>query len=720
VAAPGDASGLARPLSIPALQQWTAGQDTYELGSDAQIVLRTESAEALADTAETFAADLKAFGDGIGSGVIVTDGAAAAGAIVLELTSPDPELGQEGYGLSVTQDLITVGAPTVAGVFYGTRTLLQLFNQSTTVPGGQARDWPAYAERGFMVDLARMEISYDWLANAIRNMGALKLNALHLHLTDSEGWRIESSYVHASQGALTRTDVKNLVDLAAKYQVTVIPEIDLPSHQAVLLSQYPDYQLKGADGAATCNPTDVENCTADGYQLGRLDYTIPEARQLLKNIIAEYIEWFPGPYWHLGADEYLASTGFSKYPHLLAYAQDVVGPNAVAQDGYIHLINEMNQFVKDHGKQARMWNDVLTPGTTIEVDTDVIIDWWTDADADDIIGSLFGSGTWVPFSPQQLLNKGYQVLNSSFLPTYHYSPGGHTPPITIECMYARLDVTKFLGYLYNDSGANCGPIIGSFKTVTTNLAGLRGSRLTNWNSTQPGVPPWDADPIVAQGMAWESLYPRLRIVAQTTWGSPKYASSLSAFQSAIADVGAPTPTALELSESSWAPAGEGESTTVALASNLATQVSHDAGWLTVEATPGGLVLTADPNPLPSERTAVVTIDGVSLTRTIAVTQARAPDLLLTVTATPRCTSGKIQLSVLIQNGDVVPAQITINSAFGAKSFASVAAGKSASNVYTTRVTTLEAGSVTLTGTGLTSQADLRVELAASYGDFVCG
>lgn len=617
-----DSSGLDRPQSIPALQEWTARDGAYELGANTRIVLRPEDADRLAEVAETFAGDLATVG--AGHEIVVSDVVAREHDIVLRLGSTDRKIGAEGYELAVGKS-ITVKAKTDAGVYYGTRTLLQLFQQDATVPAGQARDYPAYEERGLMVDLARMPFSYDWLVNTIRDMGYLKLNALHLHLTDTEGWRIESDHLAASEGALTKAQMANLVELAARHQITVIPEIDMPSHQGQLLSAYPQYQLVNPD-EIKCDPEDIEHCTADGNILGRLDYSIPEARQLLKDIIAEYMDLFPGPYWHIGADEYLGSLSYDKYPQLVAYAKDMIGPDATGYDGYIYFINELNQFVKDHGKQTRMWNDVLVPGTTPQVDTDVVIDWWTDADSDNIIGSLFGGGPYVPYTPQELLDRGYKVLNSAFLSTYTSPPGGHTRAPTYKCLYATFAVTKFFGYLYNDTfdtdtpaeSQSCGPMFGGYKTVAEGAEGLLGARVTMWNSTQPGVPPWSEED------GWDDIYPRLRVMAQRTWNSVEYAADRPAFEALISDVGTIPAPALDVSATNWLAPAAGGTTQVSVASTFAKTVSDDADWLTTEVTPGGVTLTAAANPGPASRVATVTISSGSSSLSVGVTQ-EAPE-----------------------------------------------------------------------------------------------
>ena len=516
--------------TIPSVQEWSPNQGTFSLTSNTRVLVPTKDAKALETVAELFAGDLAAIN--AGHSIVITDNQPNEHDIVLSLDKEQLDSGHESYEVSVKNSIIVKGFD-VAGVFYGSRTLLQLFQQNPVIPTGDVVDAPKYRERGLMVDLGRMTLDYDWLAETIRDMAYLKLNTLHLHLTDTEGWRIESDLVTETDGALSKDELRDLVALAARYQVTIIPEVDLPSHQGKLLEDYPQYQLISPDGPQ-CDPLDTEWCTSEGHLIGRLDYSIPEARQLLKDVIEEYIDIFPGPYWHLGADEYLGSTEYEAFPQLLKYAQENIGPNAKANDGYIYFINEMNDFVKSHGKQARMWNDVVAPGTDPQVDTDVVIDWWTDVDSADIIGSITNGGPYVPYGPQELLDRGYQVLNSSFLPTYTSPPGGHSVCPTFVCLFSTFDVTEFMGYLYTDNtatGGDCGPMLGDYKKATNKLDGLLGSRVTMWNSTQAGVPPWSP----SDGR--KDIFPRLRAMAQRTWGSPELVTDVPGFQALIDEIG---------------------------------------------------------------------------------------------------------------------------------------------------------------------------------------
>ncbi|MFF5078445.1 family 20 glycosylhydrolase [Actinoplanes sp. NPDC000266] len=485
-----------RPATIPALQQWTPASGAFRLSAAPRILLRPQDAPRLRSDAAVFAADLRSL-TGRTAHVVVTNARARGGDIALQLGATS--LGQEGYTLTIGSS-VSIRAKASAGAFYGTRTVLQLLKQNTTIPAGHALDQPRYPERGLMMDIGRKPYSYDWLADRVRDMAYLKLNYLHLHFSDDEGWRIESKQGLQSETFLTKKQVRDLVQLAARYHVTVVPEIDMPGHMGAALAKHPEFQLKDANGVA--RPT-------------KLDYSIPAARKFLRDLVTEYLPLFPGPYWHMGADEFLGEDEFANYPQLEQYAKQTYGPSATAIDGIHGLINDMNKLVRAHGKTLRVWNDTLIPGTTVAVDKNVIVEWWTDTNTP--IPSTN------PKTPQQLLDEGYTIQNSSFLPTYDYAENGFPLPPAITNMYEEWTVNRFHGFIYFDGSGTGSP----WYDVAASEPRLRGSAVHFWSN--PAV--WTQDEVAA------SIYPRLRVMAQKTWESPPLTTTYADFEPIVAAVG---------------------------------------------------------------------------------------------------------------------------------------------------------------------------------------
>lgn len=482
---PAHAASNTRPVTIPALQQWTGGTRSYLFGPGVRIVRDTTDATALAVTSQTFAADLKSLS---GFTIAQTTGTSAAqpGDIFLSLGSTDAGLGSEGYSLSVA-DRITIKASTDAGVFYGTRTVLQLLHQKYEIPQGSARDWPVKAERGEMVDNGRKYYTVSWLENQIQELAYLKMNTFHWHLSDDQGFRIESD-THpeiVSADHLSKADVRTLLAFAAKYHVTVIPEIDMPGHMTAILTGEDtatpthtpiDLRLKGKDGSINNNYLDVSN---------------PAGHSLMKDLINEFMPLFPGPYFFIGADEYNPTGGYSNYPQLLTYARQQYGAGASAADAFLGFINAADAVVQAGGKTARIWNDSIGTGSAVSVNKDVEVNYWYNFN-----------------NAQTLANEGYQLSNESWDPTY-YVLGGSKP-------------NQQWGY------ETWTPDTVQGGAVLTDPSENLGSMLHIWADH----PTAETEDQTAAG-----ILDIQRILSQQLWGSPKLVTAYTDFQTVIAETG---------------------------------------------------------------------------------------------------------------------------------------------------------------------------------------
>ncbi|WP_441250315.1 family 20 glycosylhydrolase [Kitasatospora sp. McL0602] len=467
------AATAAPPTVVPALQQWTAGTGAYGFTASSRVLVDPAYAAELTTTGQVFAEDLSQL---TGTTVPLANSAAAQpGDLLLTLGGTDTR--PDAYTLAVGQS-VTVRAATDAGAFYGTRTLLQLLHQARSIPAGSAQDWSAYPERGLMVDAGRKYFTVPWLQQQIKDMAYAKLNYLHLHLSDTFGFRLESS-THpeiTSAQHYTKQQITDLIALGARYHVTVVPELDLPGHLDAVLAAHPELRLVNSSGTPNNDFIDLAN---------------PASYTLMKDLITEYLPLFPAGYWHLGADEYI--TDYSSYPQLLSYARAHYGANATAKDVFYGFVNWADAIVRAGGKTMRMWNDGIKAGDgTIAPNADITVDYWYD----------YG------LTPQQLTAAGHTVMNSSWTPTY-YVYGGDKPDT--RYMYESWQPGLFQG------GA-----------ALTDPSRNRGSALHVW-CDNPGA---ETETQTAAGI----LAP-LRTLAQQTWGSPKPVSTYAAFQALIGAVG---------------------------------------------------------------------------------------------------------------------------------------------------------------------------------------
>lgn len=495
------AAAGARPLTIPALRSWWPRDGIWQLPATPTVLVRPIDAPLLAPGARLFADELGTR-TGRSSTVEVSARRAREGDIVLETGVVDHP-GAGSHLIDVDRQVV-VRAGDVAGVYYGTRTLLQLLGQGPTIPRGAAQDRPRYAERGVMIDIGRKYFTPEWLADLVRELGYLKMDYLHLHLTDNEGFRIENERYPqvVSQQHLTKADVHGLLDIARQHQVTLVPEIDMPGHMTAALAAFPQFQLRDVFGRASA---------------GRLDFTIPEARAWAKELLAEYLDLFPGPYLHVGADEFLPEPAYPLYPQIRAYARQKHGDQANEKDAFLDFLNEIATLLRQHGKRLRVWNDGLGGASVVELSDDIVVDWWNDV-------STLGGTLDVPL-PADLVQDGHLVQNAGWWPTYYVNGVNGTvrPKPDVRDMYERWDVHEFRGELY----------------VTTDVAlpehelepqdpRVLGSILHVWNDQPDSATPDE----IAAGIA-----PRLRVLAQKTWQSPSLVRTYAEFEQVMAVVG---------------------------------------------------------------------------------------------------------------------------------------------------------------------------------------
>ncbi|MFN7143915.1 MAG: beta-N-acetylhexosaminidase [Myxococcota bacterium] len=307
---PDGVPGGGRDLDVPALVPLPLvvedGVGLYTLDDD--TVVAASDTEALA-VAEQLA---EAMRPSTGLPLPVEEG--DAGGIVLVLADGLPA---EGYTLDVDETGVVVTASDAAGLFYGTQTLLQLLSPwvyaghaegvAWEVPFVHVEDAPRFPWRGFMLDVARHFFTVDEVKRQIDLIAMHKMNRLHLHLTDDQGWRIEieswpllaeyggaTEVGHGQGGYYTQEEFADLVDYAAARHVTVVPEIDFPGHANAALSAYDELNESGfAADPYTGAPVLSTPLWLDG----------PDTHRMVEDVWREVAALTPGEWAHIGADE---------------------------------------------------------------------------------------------------------------------------------------------------------------------------------------------------------------------------------------------------------------------------------------------------------------------------------------------------------------------------------------------------------------------------------
>jgi hexosaminidase len=458
-------------------------------------------------TAQLFAHELEPLGFRIPV-MFSTDVALRAHDIELMLSPSAAVPAKGGYQMTVSAT-ITLVAPENAGIFYGTRTLLQLFSQDRYLKAGKALDWPRYPQRGMTLDIARKYFSPVWIERQIRELAYLKLNYLHLHISDDEGFGIESTLVSRPAGSdsprLTKDEVRALVRLSQQYFVSIIPEVDMPGHMgAALAGANHIYQLREPSGHVNQHV---------------LDWSSDAARNFAEDLIREYIDLFDAPYWDAGSDEVLQCLRKECHPALTAYARQQVAAGTPLSDvdgkDALHaFLNELDGMVHRCGRLLRVWNDELQGGGRIPLKDDIVVDWWTNV-------SLLSD--WTTASPGTLLREGHQLMNHGAWPTY-YVLGANPlfPNPSMKTAYETWEINQFDGYTYF-----FGHPFGS-QRVAAEEPNNQGAALTVW-ADHPGAE--SEDEVAAH------ISPRLRVIAQKTWGSMPLTPVYSLFEAISTKIG---------------------------------------------------------------------------------------------------------------------------------------------------------------------------------------
>lgn len=364
-----------KPFVIPELKQWTGKDGNFIPGTDTKIVCTSSNPELLR-IARLFADDYRQM---FGQTLSVTEGKAKAGDFVLSL-SADKKLGKEGYAIQIA-DRVTLSAPTPTGLYWSTRTLLQIAEQTSghQLPKGTIRDYPDYSIRGFMIDCGRKFIPMSYLQDLAKIMAYYKMNTLQVHLNDNgfkqyfeHNWdktyaafRLESDTypgLTARDGSYSKKEFIDFQKQAAANFVEIIPEIDIPAHSLAFAHYKPEIGSKE-------------------YGMDHLDLFKPETYEFVDALFKEYLEGdnpvFVGKRVHIGTDEYSNAK------------KDVVEKFRVFTDHYIRL-------VESFGKQAVIWGALThAKGDTPVKSTDVIMNAWYNGYAD----------------PATMIKDGYQLIS---------------------------------------------------------------------------------------------------------------------------------------------------------------------------------------------------------------------------------------------------------------------------------------------------------------------
>jgi len=275
----------------------------------------------------------------------------------------------ESYQIEISDKQAALMAPTVVGVLRGLETLLQLVDADRDgyfLPGIRIQDQPRFPWRGLLIDVGRHYEPMEVLKRNLDAMAAVKLNVLHWHLTEDQGFRVESKkfpklHLMGSDGLYyTQDQIREIIDYARARGIRVVPEFDIPGHSTSWLVGYPE--LGSAPG-----PYTIER--AAGIFEPALDPTRDQVYKFLDTFFGEMAALFPDAYIHIGGDENEGKQ-WDRNPRIQAFMKEKGIKNNHALQAYFN--QRLLKILQKHGKKMIGWDEVLQP----ELPKDVVIHSW--------------------------------------------------------------------------------------------------------------------------------------------------------------------------------------------------------------------------------------------------------------------------------------------------------------------------------------------------------
>ena len=380
----------------------------------------------------------------------------------------DEGMAAENYELTVADNGAKIRAGSQSGFIYGETTLNLLTSSAEPIAATRICDGPKWAWRGYMLDVSRYFFSVDDVKKQIDFMAVLKLNVLHLHLTDDQGWRVEiKKYPRLTEvgawrrrtlfrlkrhgGYYTQEELKEIVSYAHANGIKVVPEIEFPGHFTAVIAAYPELGCYGK-GVKVAENFGVK------YDVACLGN--PQVMQFVKDVLSELFPIFTDEYYHIGGDEVL----YQRYELCpkCRKAKEEAGAKSWAEL-QARLVNEIAAFLNENGKRAITWNEAVPSG---KVDKSIIWQYWQ--------GGLDESALVTE------INAGRQVIISSRCPYY------------LDLPYATNTLRAIAEYRDVPQGADPEKVLGLEFALWTEL-------------------------VPDQRNAEKKMFPRLALMAEKAW-----------------------------------------------------------------------------------------------------------------------------------------------------------------------------------------------------------
>ena len=373
---------------IPKPSEYTMNEGTFTLGADAEIAVIAEDDGAAAELTNTGEYIAEVFRASTGYELPVVEKTQPENGDITLRLDPDGGYAEQAYAIDVTTDQVIIEAGAPVGIFYGVQTLRQIFpseiesetlvNDLTwNVPCSSLSDEPEYGFRSMMLDVTRHFFTVDQVKRQLDMLSQYKINTLHMHMSDDQGWRLEikgEMYGESldklrtigaqtscntngiKAGQYTQEEFKEIVAYANERHIQIIPEFDMPSHAwAALVSL--NFLNSTEDGRPVANGYDNTR-PYEGWDVGfnSLECRNEKTYEFIDEVFRQVSEISPSKYIHIGGDE----------------------AHVTSHDDYVYFMNRVTEIAKKYGKTPIGWQNY---DTAVENPEGTVTQFWSTGNA---------------------------------------------------------------------------------------------------------------------------------------------------------------------------------------------------------------------------------------------------------------------------------------------------------------------------------------------------
>lgn len=387
------------------------------------------------------------------------------------------KLPDEGYRINITAEKVEISASSSKGLFYGIQSLSQLIHKepnagNVKLPIVDIEDYPRFNWRGCMLDVSRTFMNKTLLKRYIDLMASYKLNVLHLHLTDDQGWRIEikryprltsvgskfDAEFNEMGGYYTQEDMKEIIAYASLRNITIVPEIELPGHECAAIAAYPELSCRGV------RPQIHPFLMGPGIHEEIMCAGKPQTYEFIYNVLDEIIALFPSQYIHIGGDE-APKAEWKKCSH----CQQTIRDNNLANEEELQslFVKRIGEYLSQKGRVLIGWDEIIDGG---KLKGDEVVMYWRG---------------WETEKIAKIAQQGFKIISCPT--TYCYFDYG----------YESINTNKV--YMYE-------PVpLDIPENIAGNYVGVQANFWSHINRSERGID--------------RQLFPRLFALAEVAWSS---------------------------------------------------------------------------------------------------------------------------------------------------------------------------------------------------------